>query len=176
MPMSATGRFKPFPFLERGVSGFTLIEILVAMLIVGILATSVVLTLPDTGLSQRRASVRGWKTMAETAALRAEARAQPYAWEISETQARLLILERNRWQVPEQAEASTLALAEGLAVDHLENDGQRLPLGSRIVFSGTPPLFVIRIGGHGRSWQLDGQPNGAIAMAESLANSPANSP
>ena len=165
MQMSATGCSNP-ALPARRISGFTLIEILVAMLIVGVLATSVVLTLPDNGLSQGRASVRGWQILAETAALRAEAQAQPHAWEITERQARLWVLEGNQWRAPLQSATNTVALAEGLAVDQLESEGQPLPLGSRIVFAGTPPLFRVRISGQGRSWQLDGQPNGSISLVE----------
>lgn len=175
MPMSATGYSSPALPRHRN-SGFTLIEILVAMVIVGVLATSVVLTLPDSGLSQRRASVRGWQALAETVALRAEAQAQPHAWEIGEREAKLWVLEREHWQAPLQSETNTAILAEGLAVDYLESEGQRLPLGSRIVFAGTPPLFSVRISGQGRSWQLDGQPNGSITLAEFPANSLENLP
>lgn len=175
MPMSATGYFSP-ALPRRRNAGFTLIEILVAMVIVGVLATSVVLTLPDSGLSQRRASVRGWQALAETLALRAEAQAQAYAWEISEREAKLWVLEGGQWQAPLPSESNTAILAEGLAVDYLESEGQRLPLGSRIVFAGTPPLFSVRISGQGRSWLLDGQPNGNITLAESAANSAGKSP
>lgn len=168
MPMSATGCCKRAPLLipSQRISGFTLIEILVALVIVGVLASSVVLTLPDTALAQRRASVHAWLAQAETAALRAEAQATPFAWQISERQAQLLVLEGDQWHAPAASIASPLALAEGLAVDHLENDGQRLPLGSRILFAGSPPLFVVKISGHGRRWQLDGQPNGTITLVE----------
>ena len=166
MPMLAIGCCKPRSPCRRQTLGFTLIEILVVMVILGVLATSVVLTLPDTGLSERRASVRGWQALAETAALHAEAQAQAFAWEITERQARLLVFENNQWQPPAQAVPSAATLAEGLAVDYLESDGQRLPLGGRIIFAGTPPLFVVAIHGHGRRWQLSGQPSGAIALAE----------
>ena len=116
MPMSATGCSNSALQALR-ISGFTLIEILVAMAIVGVLATSVVLTLPDNGLSQGRASVRGWQILAETAALRAEAQAQPYAWEITERQAGLWVLEGNQWRAPAQAATNNVGLAEGLAVN-----------------------------------------------------------
>ena len=179
MPMLATGcsnapqgrRSPQRPPLPKALglvnAGFTLIEILVAMVIVGVLATSVVLTLPDSALSQRQASVRGWQALAESAALRAEAQAQPYAWEVSAGQARLWVLDGNQWRAPLLPAIHSVALADGLAVDQLESEGQRLPLGSRIVFAGTPPLFSVRISGHGRLWQLDGQPNGSITLAES---------
>jgi general secretion pathway protein H len=167
-PLSGVGGFAH--------AGFTLIEILVAMVIVGVLATSVVLTLPDSGLGQRQASVRAWQALAESAALRAEAQAQPYAWEVSEGQARLWVLEGNQWRAPLHPAIHSVALAEGLAVEQLESEGQRLPLGSRIVFAGTPPLFTVRISGHGRRWQLDGQPNGSIRLAESSFDSATRSP
>lgn len=166
MRILATGCYRPSLLGRQRLSGFTLIEIMVVMVIIGVLATAVALTLPEQGLSERRASVQAWQIMAETAALQAEAKAQPFAWEVSEREARILVFDQQQWQAPAQPVMSRATLAEGLLVDYLESEGQRLPLGGRIIFAGSPPLFVVAIHGHGRRWELNGLPNGTITLSE----------
>ncbi len=155
MPISATGRCKP-------ARGFTLIELLVALVILGVLATSVVLVLPDPAVDARRSSLRAWQQQAETAALQASAEARPWAWEIGSLGARLLTRTTDGWRPA--TPPALLPLAPGLAVTALEIDGQPRPLGSRIVFAGPPPLFAIQIGGAQEAWQLAGQPSGLITL------------
>lgn len=155
MRTSATGRCKP-------ARGFTLIEILVALVILGVLASSVVLALPDPAIEERRSSLHAWQAQAEHAALRAAAEARPWAWEIGPHGARLLSRGADGWQPA--LPPVLLPLAPGLAVTRLEIDGQPRPLGSRIVFAGTPPLFAIHIAGPSEGWRLAGAANGLIAL------------
>jgi prepilin-type N-terminal cleavage/methylation domain-containing protein len=154
MPISATGRCN--------ARGFTLIELLVALVILGVLATSVVLVLPDPAIDARRASLHAWQQQAETAALQASAEARPWAWEIGSQGARLLTRTTDGWRPA--TPPVLLPLAPGLVVTTLEINGQPRPLGSRIVFAGPPPLFSIQIDGPENIWQLAGQPSGLITL------------
>ncbi len=176
MRMLATG---PCSRIERRVkqrikrsAGFTLIEILVVMVILGVLATSISLTLPDQGMRQRMASLEQWQRQAIQVARLAETKSLTLAWEIGERQSRVLAKQQGEWIELDSssAPASPLALAEGLAVSGIEVEGLGVAPGSRIVFAaGEAPLFLVRITGDGRTWQIEGQASGAIRLAAEAA-------
>ncbi len=157
MPISATGRS------EHRQAGFTLVEILVALVVLGVLATSVVLTLPDPKEAAQRSSVLSWQRQLEEAALRAEAEARPWAWEITAEGSRLLSQRDGRWRSSGEA---AQPLAEGLRLGALEIDGQPRPIHSRIVFAGAAPLFALELSAAHRRWRITGLPNGRIVQEE----------
>lgn len=134
------------------------------MVILGVLATGVVLVLPDPAIEQRKASLHAWVAQAESAALRSSAEARPWGWEIGQSGARLLVRQAEQWVPAPDRDPVALPLAAGLVVEALEIEGQRHPIGSRIVFSGTPPLFVLQIAGKDARWTISGLPNGQIAL------------
>lgn len=146
--------------------GFTLIEILVTMAIIGVLATSVALTLPDSNAEQRRKDMQALRRQAESAALRAEAEAVPWAWKIDNEGARLLRYSGTQWVAASDRIGIFHALPEGMTISRLEIDGKAQALGSRIVFSEAPPLFIVDMAGGGRFWRFSGQPGGAILLEE----------
>jgi general secretion pathway protein H len=154
----------------RPAAGFTLIEILVVMVILGVLATSVALTLPDQALRERLASLEQWQRQAVQVARLAETRSMTLAWEVGARQVRALERQQGEWVEMGAAPGlprPVLALAEGLAVSAIEIDGLGVAPASRIVFAGgEAPLFVVRIAGAGRTWRLAGLVSGAIRLEE----------
>lgn len=143
--------------------GFTLIEILVVLILLGILATSVVPALPDSRLGAQRNSARAWQEQAESAARQASREARDWAWQVDTGTARLLVEHAGTWR---PAELPAAALAAGLALEGLEIDGRAQAPGSLIRFGATPPLFVVRLGDGARHWQIAGQPSGLISLEE----------
>lgn len=160
MRTSATGR------CERRAGGFTLIELLVVLAILGVLAGGVALTLPDPADGERRAVLRAWQAQAETAALRAAAEARPWAWEAGPEAARLLVDGGGRWRPAPDRLGLPRPLPPGWRVAGLEIDGQPRPPGSRIVFGGVPPLFVLNLAGDDRRWRIAGLPSGRVTLEE----------
>lgn len=174
MPISATGRSKPATSRRR-TAGFTLIEILVVMVILGLLAVTVNLTLPDPSRQAGREAVVAWRRQADLGARLAAARATPIAWEIRAGQARLMEQHEQLWlplPAPTADKAAQgLALPDGFAIQRLEIEGQAEAgdpgAGRRIVFiPGQAPLFRLLIAGAGQHWRLEGLPNGRIELSE----------
>lgn len=154
MPTSATGPS------ERG---FTLVEILVAMVILATLAATIGLTLPDDRLARQQAAVEGWRNQALWAADASLWQARPHAWEIGESEARVLQRRESLWGDAPAPESRRLALPEGLRVTAIESEGEALRPGERLVFSaGEVPPFRIRIESEQGAWSISGDPGGRI--------------
>ena len=135
--------------------GYTLIEMLVALVIVSVVATSVALALPDPLPTQQSASVRAWQKEAQALSSRAMAEGRVLGWAIDE---------RRATPVAGEGPRAALELAPGLVVEAVEVEGARLPLPAHIRFSEVPVLFVIRVTGGERRWQLASRPSGAIDL------------
>lgn len=157
MRTSATGRCKP-------VSGFTLIELLVALAVIGIVAGSVALTLPDPRIAERRAALQAWQAQAATAARRAQAEARPWAWEVSHEGARLLVDDDGRWRNAAGVDGRRLPLPSGLRLGQVDIDGQTHGGVRRIVFAAIPPLFSVELLDAGQGWRIAGQASGRIVL------------
>jgi prepilin-type N-terminal cleavage/methylation domain-containing protein len=148
------------------VRGFTLIEILVTMVILGALATSVALALPDPVAEQQGQAARSLLAQAEAAALRADADATPWAWEVGHKGTRLLRRTGTQWIPADDPMGVLQPLPTGLAIGQLEIEGSNRAPGSRIVFTDTPPIFEIEVIGDRRQWRLSGRANGSIVLEE----------
>lgn len=144
--------------------GFTLLEILVALVIISVLASSVSLALPNSEAAERRASALAWQQQAQWAARQAYARGEDWAWEIRPGEARLLKWQDGHWLPAEERQAAPLALAPGVSVSRLEVDGQVLGDQGRIVFGTVPPIFRLQWQAGSQQWQLLGQANGQISF------------
>lgn len=159
--------------MRHRAAGFTLIEILVVMVILGLLAVTVNLTLPDPTRQAGQEAVVAWRRQADLGARLAAARATPIAWEIRAGQARLLEQHGQLWLAlapgGDDKLGQNLPLPAGFAVKHLEIEGQAgdLAAGQRIVFlPGQAPLFRLALAGAGQRWRIEGLPNGRIELSE----------
>ena len=134
--------------------GYTLIELLVALVIVSVLATSIALALPDPQPARQAESIRAWHREAQTLATRAMADGRALAWEVGVVEA----------QVIDEVSRAPLPLAAGLQVAALDVEGQRRSLPARIAFTDVPESFVvvIRTTDDERGWQIVGRPSGAV--------------
>lgn len=157
MRTSATGRC-------RRQAGFTLIEVLVALSILGILAGGVVLSLPDSERATRQAAVQAWRDQAAHAARRARAEARPWAWEIGPAGARVLVSNGAGWRPADGEPGRLRPLPPGLRLDNIEDETQARGQRGRIVFNRIPPLFAVDIGDGGQGWRIAGLASGQVVL------------
>lgn len=167
MPISATGNKRPC----GAEAGFTLLEILVALVIVGILAGAVVVTLPDQAQAEQRQAVEQLAAQAAWAGLLARSNGRDHAWGIEGGRGKI-------WQELPGSEGgggwlpvgsgshAQPFLPEGLTLQALEVEGMAVPVSGRVVFSTQPTLFVLYLRGEGRQWLLEGEPSGLVSVRE----------
>lgn len=171
MPISATGNKRP----HGAEAGFTLLEILVALVIVGILAGAVVVTLPDETLAGQHRAVEQLAAQAAWAGLQARSSGRDHAWGIEAGRGAV-------WQQMPSSEGgwsgsgdwllvsggadARPSLPEGLSLQALEVEGMVMPASGRVVFSAQPTLFLMHLRGQGRQWLLEGEPSGLVSVRE----------
>ena len=149
----------------RHPCGFTLIEVLVALVIIGLLATTVSLTLPDAAQAQQRTAVRQLAGQLSQASLHAEAHGQPWRWLLTGGSSRL-IPPGHAGMPGVDALAVALAWPEGLRLTALEYEGQTVSPPSPLRLGFPPPIFALTLDGSGRRWRIDGDASGHIQITE----------
>ena len=148
--------------------GFTLIELLVVLVILGVVVSSIALSLPATPRWQAPAEIDAWRRQALRASRLSESDGQTYAWLVESQQARLQLRQPEGWISVNPPDHANLSLANKASVSQIEVDGQQRPPGSRIVFrNGQPPLFRVELNeNEGRRWRIEGLASGRIRLDE----------
>ena len=147
--------------------GFTLIEMLVVIAILGILSTFVALsTAPD---SRRGAAVEAERLglLLEAASQEAQWGGRAIAWSADAKGYRFLQAEsERRWEPITGDELyRPRMLAEGMGVAGIEVEGQTLPPGALLIFSPAhSPLFRITLNAPQGALVLRSLPNGKVDL------------
>lgn len=161
----------------RTARGFTLIELLVVLAILGILTTSVALTITHVPRRAASADIQELSLLLEAAMIEAQAGRRQLAWsgdaagyEFWEDQTPR---ERERHWQPLAGDDRFRAhrFSNGLRFTRLAIDGQLQPQGALLVFRrGDPPLFRIALEGplessdQAGTIELRGLPTGGIEL------------
>lgn len=164
MPTLAAGNNRPH-CRARGQSGFTLLEILVALIIIGILATTVTLAMPDTAQSQQRETVRQLADQLSRANLDAEAHGLAWHWVLTENGSHLTP-PPHLGRIGPAATATAIAWPNGMRFHSLDFEGQSLAPNTPLRLGYPPAIFTLTLNGNGRQWRIDGEPSGQVRLTE----------
>ena len=152
----------------RAARGFTLVELLVVLLILGVLSTLIALsTAPD---ARREAATEAARLRVVLEAALQEARlgGRPIAW-VAEGGASYRFMQgdmERRWQaLTDDEHLRPRKLAEGMRIAGISVDGQPLPLDALLVFaSRTAPTFRIELDSPQGMFILAARPNGRVDL------------
>ncbi|MBV2234656.1 MAG: prepilin-type N-terminal cleavage/methylation domain-containing protein [Sterolibacterium sp.] len=171
--------------------GFTLVEMLVVALIIGILGTTVVMTLRPSPQRTLQTEARRLAALLETANAEALAGQRQLAWQAHVTGYDFLLADDtadnslDRLAAPDNdAQPRWLPIGttadmfrsrqfdDAVFISQIEVDGRILQTGDLLVFRrGDPPLFRIvlgsRTGGSPQEVRLQGLPNGRVSVRAS---------
>lgn len=150
--------------------GFTLIEVLVVLVIVGILSTAVVLSVEYTSDRSAQTEARRLALLLEAAMLEAHSGGRQLGW--SSDGEGYAFWERSRgagrsaWQpLRHDARFGARRLPEGVRLSGAEVDGTPLRQQEMLILRPVdPPLFRLRVSGHDDAFQLRGLPTGRVEV------------
>lgn len=163
--------------------GFTLIEMLVVAAIIGLLTTTVALTLSSNSRQAAASDARRLATLLETAIAEAQAGRRQIAWSAREGGYDFFAAEPSvdrtshtphtpRWTpLGDDETFHARQLDNGVRIARVEVDGQPLPAGGLLVLRrGDPPLFRITLepGSNSsiRAIELRGLPTGQVQVRD----------
>lgn len=163
--------------------GFTLIEMLVVVVIIGILTTTVALTLKDNPRQSARHEAQRLAALLETASSEARAGQRLLAWSFHDKGYDFFVAENTgdrspdaRWQpLTDDTLFRPRPLADGVTFDSIRVDDQPLSPGTLLVFRrGDPPLFRILLkagthtgtDAHTATVEVRGLPTGRIVVQD----------
>jgi len=152
----------------RPAPGFTLIEVMVVLLIVGILATSLTLS-PGAVAGQRwRQELQRLEISLGHAADRALVGGTPVAVDLLADTYRFSSLQANGdWRlIDDDPVLAAHRLPAELRWQHLEVNGQSVVAPWRLVFSSLPPRFALTLQTPGGAQVLRGLASGALRRQE----------
>ena len=166
--------------------GFTLIEMLVVVVIIGILTTSVALTLNDHPRQNARREAQRLASLLETASSEARAGQRLLAWAAHPAGYAFLVAENTedrspaaRWQpLMDDPLFRSRTLEDGVSFGAVSVDHQPLPPGGLLIFRrGDPPLFRIRLAANGDAGtapiEVRGLPTGRVVVEDQRSDQPA---
>jgi len=160
--------------------GFTLIEMLVVIAIIGILTTTVALTMTSNPQRDAATDAKRLAVLLEAALGEAQAGQRQLAWSASQAGYDFLEAENSlererRWQpLTEDETFHPRHFAAGVGISSVEVDGQALPQGGLLVFRrGDPPLFRIVLKAtaanaatDAQGYELRGLPTGQVDVRQ----------
>lgn len=162
MQILATGR-SDYKGLTKLSDGFTLVEVLVAILIVSIMVAGISLTLPDNRHRQEETLVEAMQTQANRAIQTSFWSGRAHAWEILPSGSRVLIRQDDIWQPATDPWSKFKALPEGMRISSLEVNGESKSLGTRIIFQrGALPDFKLVIEAPNGQWHFFSRPDNQV--------------
>lgn len=154
---------------SAGSSGFTLVELLVVLLILGLMSSLIALSITPDPRREAATEAMRLRLVLETALQEAQLTGRPIAWISEGTRYRFLQSDmERRWQaITDDQQLRPRALAEGVRVLSVSVDGQPLPPDSMLVFASTStPVFRIDLDSPQGVFVLRARPNGRVDLFE----------
>lgn len=140
MLTSATGRPPGTEARRRRAGGFTLLEVLVVVFIIGIVLSLAVIGIRDDPAERVETEARRFASLVTMASQEAVLQSRELAVEIGREGYRFLVLEENAWVEPDDELLRTRELPEGMRID-VSVEGERG--GGRMGMQTDPRIYLL---------------------------------
>lgn len=161
-----SARFRPPAAAPARPRGFTLIEVLVVLLILGIALAGVSLSIDGFAARDTRMALERLRFTLEACAERAQLRGQPLAFELLADGYRFSVQEANgKWVALDEPPVFTERLLPApLAWAGLSTEEDPNGTSQRIVFRSEPPRFQLHLNTDGAPVTFNGRATGAVEL------------